>query len=364
MTASTPAPLFDVERLGVIMEPQPDNPLEVEGVLNPAGAVGPDGAYYLFPRLVGEGNYSRIGVARVQYDAAGCPVDVERLGVALEPEAPYEVVKPGLGGCEDPRVTYLACGDVYVMLYTALGLLGPHVALATSRDLKTWTRHGLIDFAYENDTEFNAYANKDAVLLPEPVRAPDGQLALAMLHRPMYEMWLGFDGEGCVPAPPPPGIACDLPSIWISYCPLSEIDHWNGEGPVRFSQHHLLAAPDQQWESYRVGGGTVPLRTPEGWLHLYHGVELFADGGRCYQAGALLLDREDPRRVLARSQEPIFGPDTPEERIGVVSNVVFPTAIHERNGGMDVYYGMADSRIGVARLVAQEASSTSTVHAA
>ncbi len=357
MTPSTPSPLFDVERLGVIMEPQPGNPLEVEGVLNPAGAVGPDGAYYLFPRLVGAGNYSRIGVARVRYDASGCPNGVERLGVALEPETPYEIVKEGVGGCEDPRITYLPCADRYVMAYTALGLLGPHVALASSRDLTSWTRHGLVDFAYERDTDFNIYANKDAVLLPEPVRAPDGQLALAMLHRPLYEMWLGFDGQGCVPAPPPAGVEDDLPSIWISYCPLSDLDWLNGDGAARFAQHHLLAAPAQEWEAYRVGGGTVPLRMPEGWLHFYHGVELFADGGRCYRAGALLLDHDDPRQVLARSQEPVFGPDTPEECVGVVNNVVFPTAVHERADGIDVYYGMADSRIGCAHLVLKPAES-------
>ena len=96
--------------------------------------------------------------------------------------------------------------------------------------------------------------------------------------------------------------------------------------------------------------GRPSLRTPEGWLTFYHGVALLADGGRCYQGGALLLDREDPRRVLARTAEPIFGPDTPEERVGVVGNVVFPTAVDERGGGLDVYYGMADSRIGCAHV--------------
>lgn len=337
------------------MAPQTDNPLEIEGVLNPAGATGPDGHYYLFPRLVAAGNYSRIGVARVLRDAAGRPSGVERLGVALEPSTPYEIVRPGLGGCEDPRITYLACAGVYVMAYTGLGLLGPHVALASSRDLLTWTRHGLVDFAAEGGADFNAYANKDAMLLPEPVRAPNGELALALLHRPMYEMWLGFDGEGCVPAPPPDGVDDDRPSMWISYCPLQDLDWLGGAQPARFAHHHLLATPEQDWEAYRIGGGTVPFRTAEGWVTFYHGVELFADGGRCYQTGALVLDREDPRIVLSRSGAPIFGPDTPEERIGVVSNVVFPTAVEERDGSLDVYYGMADSRIGAARLTPRPA---------
>ncbi len=87
------------------MEPDPDNPHEAEGVLNPASVRGPDGELYLFPRLVARGNYSRIGIARVLFDAARNPVGVERLGVALEPEASYELRTDG-GGCEDPRVTF------------------------------------------------------------------------------------------------------------------------------------------------------------------------------------------------------------------------------------------------------------------
>lgn len=355
MTTATPPPLYGVERLGVIMAPQPDDPLEVEGVLNPAGAVGLDGHYYLFPRLVAAGNYSRIGVARVRRDAHGRPAGVERLGIALDPEAHYETVRPGVGGCEDPRVTYLACAGVYVMAYTALGPLGPHVALASSPDLRTWTRHGLVDFAEEHGVDFSVYANKDAMLLPEPVRAPDGEMALVMLHRPLYEMWAGFDGLHSVPAPLPDDVTDDRPSIWLSYCPLRTLDWLHGAAPARFSYHHLLATPQGEWEAYRIGGGTVPLRTEQGWLTFYHGVELAPNGDRCYQTGALLLDHEDPRRILARSQEPVFGPETPEELVGVVGNVVFPTAVEQRGEGIDVYYGMADSRIGVAHLTPREA---------
>jgi beta-1,2-mannobiose phosphorylase / 1,2-beta-oligomannan phosphorylase len=352
ITSLASAPLFTIERLGVVMAPEPGNPLEVEGVLNPAGVVGPDGHYYLFHRLVAAGHYSRIGRARVRRDGAGRPSRVERLGVALEPQMPYEIIRPGVGGCEDPRITYLPCADVYAMAYTALGPLGPHVALASSRDLRTWRRHGLVAFAPEHGANFNVYANKDAMLLPEPVLDPTGELALAMLHRPIYETWLGADGAGAVPAPPPAGITDDRPSMWISYCALSDLGWLDGGQPPQFAHHHLLATPQEDWESYRIGGGTVPLRTPLGWLTFYHGVALLDDGGRCYQAGALLLDGEDPRRVLARTAQPIFGPDTSEERVGVVGNVVFPTAVDQRGGGLDVYYGMADSRIGCAHLQA------------
>ena len=356
MTTTMPSPLFEVERLGVIMEAQPGDALEVEGVLNPAGTVGPDGHYYLFPRLVAAGNYSRIGLARVRRDRHGRPCGVERLGVALEPEAHYELVRPGIGGCEDPRVTYLACLDRYVMAYTALGPLGPHVALASSRDLRSWTRHGLADFAEEQGVDFSVYANKDAIVLPEPVRGPDGDLALALLHRPIYEMWTGFDGGHAVPAPLPEGVTNEAPSMWLSYCPLSRLDWLETAAPARFTHHYLLAQPEEEWEAYRIGGGTVPLRTARGWLTFYHGVERSPAGVRCYRAGALLLDHDDPRRILARSEEPVFGPETRDELVGVVGNVVFPTAVDERGEGIDVYYGMADSRIGVAHLTPKEAA--------
>ena len=81
---------FKLQRLGMLMEPEPGNPHEIEGVLNPAAARGPDGQLYLFPRLVAWGNYSRIGIARVRFNGAGDPAGVERLGIALEPEADYE----------------------------------------------------------------------------------------------------------------------------------------------------------------------------------------------------------------------------------------------------------------------------------
>src|ERR1019366_1602108 len=115
---------FALRRLGTIMAPEPGNPYEVEGVLNPAAARGPDGHLYLFPRLVAAGNYSRIGIARVRFNDAGDPTGVERLGIALEPEADYELRPDGGGGCEDPRVTFVEPLKRYIMTYSALSPQG------------------------------------------------------------------------------------------------------------------------------------------------------------------------------------------------------------------------------------------------
>jgi hypothetical protein len=75
-----------LQRLGMIMEPEPGNLHEVEGVLNPGAARGSDGELYLFPRMVARGNYSRIGIARVRFNEAGDPMGVERLGIAWSPK--------------------------------------------------------------------------------------------------------------------------------------------------------------------------------------------------------------------------------------------------------------------------------------
>ena len=107
-----------LKRLGMVMAPEPGNPHEVEGVLNPGAARGPNGELYLFPRLVAKGNYSRIGIARVRFNEVGNPTGVERLGIALEPESDYEL-RPGGGGCEDPRVTFVGPLQRYLLTYTA-----------------------------------------------------------------------------------------------------------------------------------------------------------------------------------------------------------------------------------------------------
>jgi predicted GH43/DUF377 family glycosyl hydrolase len=83
------------------------------------GGAWTDGQLYLFPRLVARGNLSRIGIARVIFNAAGDPTGVERLGIALEPEPDYELWPHGGGGCEDPRVTFVERIKRYVMTYTA-----------------------------------------------------------------------------------------------------------------------------------------------------------------------------------------------------------------------------------------------------
>jgi len=157
---------LQLQRLGLIMEPEPGNPHEVEGTLNPAAVRGPDGQVYLFPRLVAKGNYSRIGIARVKFNEAGDPCGVERLGIALESEADCERRYDGIGGCEDPRVTFVERFQRYVMTHAALSPVGPRIALAVSEDLIHWKRLGLATFEPYDDIDFVHVDNKDASLFP------------------------------------------------------------------------------------------------------------------------------------------------------------------------------------------------------
>jgi predicted GH43/DUF377 family glycosyl hydrolase len=280
------------------MEPEPGNPQEIEGVLNPAAARGPDGELYLFPRLVAKDNYSRIGIARVRFNEAGDPAGVERLGIALEPEADYERRPDGGGGCEDPRITFVEPLQRYVMTYTAFSPRGPRIALAVSENLFHWQRLGLATFSTYHGIELDDVDDKDASLFPVAIPNPSGQPELA-------------------------------------------------------------ATPVSAWERLKIGGGTPPILTRHGWLVIYHGVSVPADTNSearqlCYSAGVMVLSKKHPQVLRYRSAKPVLTPELPQERRGTIANVVFPTGIDRRADlgtpdRFDVYYGMADNRIGVTR---------------
>lgn len=350
-TVSTTVP-YTLTRLGVVMAPQPGDPYEAEGVLNPASGRTPDGRPHLLPRLVAGGNVSRVGLAELTL-TGGVPTGVIRRGVVLAPDAGFERGTAN-AGVEDPRTTWVPSLGVHVMTYVAYGPLGPRLALAVSEDLIAWRRLGPAHLEYQADldTDLNLFPNKDAVFFPEPVPGPGGEPAYAMLHRPMWDLGWIRPGEGNhLPA----GVTDDRPGIWISYVPahLAERDI---AALTHLGRHRCVAMSEHPFEELKIGAGPAPIRVDEGWLLVHHGVtgELVEGMDQQprvhYAAGAMLLDPADPGRVLARTAEPILSPETADERDGIVPNVVFPTAIEEIDGVHYVFYGMADSKIGVARL--------------
>ncbi|HLJ67591.1 MAG TPA: glycosidase [Chloroflexota bacterium] len=339
-----------LHRLGTVMMPDPMLPDEAWGVLNPASArLGEE--LYLFPRVVATGNYSRIGIARVLFDVEGNPAAVERLGYALEPEMDYELGDGCDGGVEDPRVSYIAPLDIWAMAYVALTGEGPRIAVAVSHDLHHWKRLGLLQYQPTCAIDFGQYGNKDGAFFPDVVPDPRGRPALAILHRPTY---LLHRPDGSVGLEVPCDVGDERESIWIGYIDLEAAQRDIGS-LVRVYDNRLVATPEEPWEALKIGGGTPPVRVGDGWLMFYHGVRGSYSADPTvpkhvvYSAGAMVLDPHDPTRVLYRSRQPVLEPEVAHEQMGIVPNVVFPTAIDPRdNGRIDVYYGMADSQIGAA----------------
>jgi predicted GH43/DUF377 family glycosyl hydrolase len=321
-------------------------------VLNPASGRTPDGRPHLLPRLVASGNVSRVGLAELVIEG-GVPVGVERRGVVLAPDEGWERGR-GHAGVEDPRVTFMPTLSHHVMTYIAYGPLGPKPALAISTDLVTWRRLGPLHFGYqpELDTDLNLFPNKDCVWFPEPIHGAGGRPSYALLHRPMWDLGMFNPGAGTFL---PAGLEDDRPGIWISYVPAEEA-RADVRALTRVRDHRLVALSEYAWEALKIGAGPPPLRVDEGWLVIHHGVTGELEAGTDqqqrvrYEAGALLLDPDDPSRVLSRTAEPLLSPESPEELAGTVPNVVFPTAIEAIDGVDHVFYGMADTRIGVARL--------------
>lgn len=353
---------YRLQRLRVVMEPDPADPLEADGVLNPATGRDADGTLYLLPRIVAAGNESRVGLAEISTED-GVPSGVQRKGVVLQPDRQWERAQAH-AGVEDPRITWIPSLGVHVMTYVAYGPLGPKPALAVSTDLHQWDRLGPLHFEYDDalDTDLNLYPNKDVVYFPEPVPGPDGELCFAALHRPMWDLdWIS-PGAG---SPLPAGVSDDRPGIWISYVPAAQVLATDGSaGGHRLSalahlrDHRLVAMSEYDFEALKIGAGPPPLRVPQGWLLIHHGVSGELTPGVelqpkvHYTASAMILDPADPSRVIARSSEPLLAPETDDERNGIVPNVVFPTAIEQIDGRHFVFYGMADSKIGVAELIA------------
>ena len=223
-------------------------------------------------------------------------------GPVIAPQGEYEIY-----GIEDPRITRIS--DTYYITYVAVSPHGVSTALISTTDFKTFKRHGII-FCPEN---------KDVVLFPRKVL---GQY-MAM-HRPV------------------PAMRFVSPQIWLARS--TDMIHWGAHTPLDIT--------NQSWQNDRIGGGTPPIDTREGFLTIYHGSQNTnsKSGVGIYTAGALLLDRDNPAHVISHTTEPIMQPEADFERCGFVDNVIFPTAIIERDDELWVYYGAADERVGVTAL--------------
>lgn len=207
-------------------------------------------------------------------------------------------------GLEDPRIVWLEEQKQYAVTYVSFSEGGPVVSLAITKNFKTFARLGAL----------LPPEDKDACLFP---RRFDGRFAL--IHRPIVR------GEA---------------HIWLSFSP--DLKHWG--------DHKLLIMTRAgYWDCHRVGLACQPIEIPQGWLVFYHGVRTTA-AGQIYRLGVTLLDLKAPWKLLRRSDEWVLGPQAQYERVGDVSDVVFPTGavVQKESDELRLYYGAADCTVAVA----------------
>jgi beta-1,2-mannobiose phosphorylase / 1,2-beta-oligomannan phosphorylase len=327
--------MIEVKKEGVILE-KTNLGFENEGVLNPA-AIMVDNVIHLFYRAVSKGNYSSIGYCKLNN-----PLIVsERFDMPVVfPQFDYES-----HGIEDPRITKI--DDLYYLTYTAYDGINALGALATSKDLKTFEKHGIVvpqitykEFSHlaeakgrinekylrynepwhghEKKNERILLWDKNVIFFPRRI---DGKLHF--LHRVRPDVQI---------------VAIDnltelTPDFWQNYfLQLNE---------------HIVLTPKHKHEVSYIGGGCPPIETKDGWLLIYHGVHDTVKGF-VYSSCAALLDLENPQKEIARLPYPLFKPEYTWELKGEVNNVCFPTATVLIEDTLYIYYGAADERIACA----------------
>lgn len=280
-----------------ILKPE-DWPYPVASVFNP-GATIFNGEVLLLVRVEDMQGYSHLTIAMSKDGKTNWRINPQPTLKADNSfgEAPF--------GLEDARITQLE--DLYAIACVSFfdGIAGepPGISLMTTKDFVNFTRLGrqLIP------------PNKDACLFPKTFNG-----LYALINRPV------IDGRA---------------DIWVSFSP--DLKFW-GKDKV------LIPVGHRSWDADRVGLGPQPIKTPEGWLIIYHGVRNTVSGG-VYRVGLALLDLET-LEVIRRSKEWILAPVEPYERFGNVGDVIFPCGaiVDEKTKELFLYYGAADSVVGLA----------------
>jgi predicted GH43/DUF377 family glycosyl hydrolase len=300
------SPFGEWQRLSTapIIAPRGDG-WESAGTFNPA-VITHEGKIVMLYRAQDRNGTSRLGYASSTDGIAF----VRRPTPVLSPETEYERD----GGIEDPRLVKI--GDTYYLTYTGYNKKDAQLCLATSKDLVQWARKGVILPAHRG--RWNVGWTKAGAIVPEKV---DGKF------------WMYFLGTA----------ADKTDQMGIAYS--TDLVHWTDalDTPV-------LAPRPGQFDSRVVEPGPPPIVTERSIVLIYNG----ADDHLVYRTGIVQFDRADPRRVLSRTDTPVFAPETPWERTGQVPNVVFVEGMVRQGGRHLFYYGGADKYVGVAAVAAPE----------
>jgi beta-1,2-mannosidase len=222
----------------------------------------------------------------------------------LSPEADYEKD----GGVEDPRLQRF--GGTYYLTYTGYNKKDAQLCLATSRDLIHWERKGVILPAYKGN--WNKGWTKSGAIVPEKI---DGKY---------WMYWLGTAAD-------------KTDQMGLSYS--TDLLHW-----TEATQTPVLPRRPGQFDSRVVEPGPPPILTSNGIVLIYNG----ADDNLVYRAAVAVFDRNDPRKLLSRSDAPIFAPEKEWEKVGQVPNIVFVEGMVPQKDRWLFYYGGADKYVGVA----------------
>ncbi|MGO8795657.1 MAG: glycoside hydrolase family 130 protein [Candidatus Sulfotelmatobacter sp.] len=272
---------------------------ESAGTFNPS-VVFRDGKIIMLYRAQDKGGTSRLGYAEstdgVHFTRRSEPV--------FSPEEDYEKD----GGVEDPRLVQF--GDTYYLTYTGYNKKDAQLSLATSKDLVHWERHGVILPAYKG--RWNVRWTKSGAIVPEKIAG---------------KYWMYYLGT--------------MPdkNDQVGLATSTDLLHWADatDAPV-------LPARPGQFDSRVAEPGPAPILTPKGIVLVYNG----ADDKLVYRTGVAVFDRNDPRKLLSRTDTPVFTPEKEWEKVGQVPNVVFVEGMLQQEKRYLFYYGGADTRIGVA----------------
>lgn len=284
-----------------VLEPNPAHDWESHKVFNP-GAVYHEGKYHLFYRASGIGAdwHSALGYA-VSEDGE----HFERFNTPLldrDPENPLE-----FRGLEDPRITKI--GDMFYMAYAAYDGKVPRLCIATSHDLKHWERHGLAVPDYNFVTMGGMHVRfRNGVKEEFPARPGEEQRSKAGAIFPEKiggKYWMVFNEH----------------LMWLANS--DDGIHWNVIPKVFLTARK---EPDL-FDNAFVESGPPPIKTKRGWLLMYHGV----NDAIQYHLGVLLLDLNDPTKILYRADEPIFGPREKYELSGIVDIIPGVVKLLEEN---------------------------------
>ncbi len=317
--------MIKLQRLGVVLAPETDQVKTVAkfnaGMTLAGGTVHMAFRYCEWRESFDPATQSNYQVDEIRYarlTPEGRLLEESRRAL-IEPSHAWEV-----SGCQDARVVQFE--DAFYLTYTAwdkddvpAGKDRARVGIARTDDFKRVEKLGIINH--------DAW-DKDAFLFPERING-----RVAYMHRVE-------------------------PNIQIDYFDSIEalLDLRNWEGYLNRVEESTVLRAAFPWECGKVGGSVPPICTDEGWLIIYHAVEVLSHrpGDFIYRAGAALLDLENPSRVIARLPYPILEPEEEYERVGDVNNVVFPVGGYIYKGDLYISYGGADRVTALAKVRAQD----------